>query len=134
MFSNRALWIWQVLLGVYFVFIGVQHFIVPEGLPEMMSWMYELSDTLHIVSGTAEILGGLGLILPGLTKIMPQLTVLAAAGLVLVMVGAAIWHLTTGTSTASVGSNVVLGALCGWIAYGRAVRVPFPGTFGATAA
>jgi uncharacterized membrane protein len=134
MFSNRTLWVLQVVLGVYFVFVGVSHFVVPDGLPEMMSWMYELSDTLHVLSGTAEVLGGLGLLLPGLTRIMPQLTVYAAAGLVLVMVGAAIWHLTTGTSTASIGSNVVLGALCAWVAYGRAVRTPFPGTFDARAA
>ncbi len=134
MFSNRTLWVLQVLLGAYFIMIGVQHFIVPEGLPDQMAWMYELSDTLHLLSGTAEILGGLGLILPGLTKIQPQLTTYAAAGLVLVMVGAAGWHITTGTSTSSVGFNVVLAALCAWVAYGRAVRTPLAGKAPAAAA
>lgn len=127
MFSNRTLWGLQVVLGVYFIFVGVQHFVLPDGLPEIMSWMYELSDTLHVLSGTAEILGGLGLLLPGLTRIQPRLTAYAAAGLVLVMLGAATWHITTGTSTASVGSNVVLAALCAWVAYGRAVRTPLEG-------
>jgi hypothetical protein len=46
---NIALWILQVLLGVYFFFIGVMHFIIPPGLPAPMSWMYALSPTLHLV-------------------------------------------------------------------------------------
>ena len=85
---NIALWILQVLLGVYFVFVGVNHFVLPPGLPEAMGWMYELSPGLHYFSGIAEILGGLGLILPGAFKIQTRLTPLAALGLVLVMIGA----------------------------------------------
>ena len=81
---NIVLWVLQVLLGIYFLFIGVTHFIVPPGLPAPMSWMYELPTGLHIFSGAAEILGGLGLILPGLTKRYTYLTPLAALGLILV--------------------------------------------------
>ena len=29
---NIVLWILQVLLGIYFLFVGVNHFIVPPGL------------------------------------------------------------------------------------------------------
>ncbi len=61
---NILLWILQIILGIYFTLIGVMHFIVPDGLPAPMAWMYDLSPTLHYISGTAEILGGLGLILP----------------------------------------------------------------------
>ncbi|TFH33885.1 MAG: DoxX family protein [Anaerolineales bacterium] len=93
---NKFFWILQVLLGVAFFFVGVMHFILPPGLPGPMSWMYELSPTLHMVSGIAEILGSLGLILPGLTRIQPRLTPLAAAGLMLVMIGALTWHLQRG--------------------------------------
>lgn len=98
------------VLGIYFLLVGISHFIVPEGLPGPMSWMYDLSDTLHAVSGTAEILGGLGLILPGLTGIRPELTWMAAAGLTLVMIGATIWHLTRG-EIASVVQTVILAGL-----------------------
>lgn len=115
---NIALWILQVLLGIYFVFVGVTHFNVPPGLPEAMSWMYELSSGLHYFSGTAEILGGLGLVLPGLFKIQTRLTPLAGAGLALVMLGAIVWHLQRG-EVSNIFINLILAGLAGFIAYGR---------------
>jgi uncharacterized membrane protein len=115
---NIALWILQVLLGVYFVFVGAIHFVIPPGLPEPMSWMYELSPALHYFSGIAEILGGLGLILPGAFKIQTRLTPLAAAGLVLVMIGAMVWHLQRG-ETSNIAMNLILAALLAFVAYGR---------------
>ena len=120
---NRALWIVQVLLGVYFVAIGVMHFIVPEGLPDQMSWMYDLSTGLHVASGVAEILGGLGLILPAVTGIRTQLVPLAASGLALVMVGAIIYHVGRG-ETQNIFFNVVLNVVLGFVAYGRTVLHP----------
>jgi uncharacterized membrane protein len=115
---NIALWVLQIFLGVYFLFVGVSHFIVPPGLPAMMAWMYELSPTLHTVSGTLEILGGLGLILPSVTKIQPRLTPLAGTGLVLVMLGALTWHLQRGEPQ-NMFFNVFLALLAGFVAYGR---------------
>jgi uncharacterized membrane protein YphA (DoxX/SURF4 family) len=115
---NVVLWILQIVLGVYFFVTGVVHFIVPPGLPEPMAWMYELPPVLHWLSGLAEILAGLGLVLPGLTRIQPRLTPLAAAGLVLVMLGAAIWHLSRGEYP-NIAMNLLLGALAGFVAYGR---------------
>lgn len=91
--QNLFLWVLQIGFGIFFLYTGVIHFIVPEGLPDVISWMYDLSDPVHIVAGTAEILGGLGLILPGLTRVATWLTPLAAAGLVMVMLGAVVWHL-----------------------------------------
>lgn len=123
--SNRTLWILQVVFGLYFIFVGVIHFIVPDGLPALMGWMYDLSDGLHIISGSAEILGGIGLILPGLTKIRPELTVAAAFGLVAVMVGAAVWHATRG-EPANIANNVVLAAIVGYIGYARWKLTPLP--------
>jgi uncharacterized membrane protein len=115
---NIVLWVLQVLLGIYFLFVGVNHFIIPPGLPAAMSWMYELSPALHWISGIAEILGGLGLILPGLVRRYTFLTPLAALGLVLVMIGAAIFHITRG-EVQNIGMNVVLALLMAFVAYGR---------------
>ena len=122
---NVVLWILQLVLGVYFVFVGVMHFVLPEGLPEVMGWMYELTDTQHTLSGIAEILGGLGLILPGLTRIMPGLTVWAALGLIGVMVGAMVWHFGRDELT-NIGTNVLLIVLLAVVAYGRWRARPLP--------
>jgi uncharacterized membrane protein len=84
---NTVLWILQWFFGIYFILVGIMHFVVPDGLPSAMEWMYGLSATTHLIVGIAEVLGGLGLILPSVTRIRPELTVYAAGGLVLVMTG-----------------------------------------------
>lgn len=115
---NIILWVLQIVFGLFFLFVGVQHFVLPPNLPAMMSWMYELSPALHMVSGVLEILGGLGLILPGLFRVQTRLTPLAALGLVFVMFGAAAWHITRG-ELQNVVQNLVVAALLGFVAYGR---------------
>ena len=115
---NIVLWVLQILLGLYFIMVGVLHFIVPGGLPAQMEWMYDLSPTLHWISGTAEILGGLGLILPGIFKIQTRLTWMAAWGLVLVLIGAMVYHISRG-ETGNIVTNIILLVLLAFVAYGR---------------
>jgi uncharacterized membrane protein len=122
---HRVTWVLQIFFGIYFIAIGVLHFIVPEGLPTAMEWMYDLPTWMNYVSGTAEILGGLGLILPGLTKIRTELTPLAAAGLALVMLLAAFWHLPR-AETQNVMSNLVIAAILAFVAYVRWRKHPLP--------
>lgn len=121
--KNRLLWILQIFFGIYFIFVGVVHFVLPDGLPGLMEWMYDLGDTTHLIVGIAEVLGGLGLILPSVTRIRPELTVYAALGLVLVMTGAIIWHATRSESS-SIAQNVIIAGLLGFVAYGRARLYP----------
>lgn len=123
MSSNRTLWIIQGIFGAFFLYVGVMHFVLPEGLPGQMSWMYDLTDRQHLLAGTAEILGGLGLILPGLTKIQPRLTTWAAAGLALVMIAATVWHIGR-DEVPNIVQTVVIAALMGWVAYARAKKTP----------
>lgn len=115
---HRAAWVLQVLLGIYFVVTGVTHFVVPEGLPTQMGWMYDLSTTVHWIAGIAEIAGGLGLLVPAATRIAPRLTPVAAVGLVLVMASAAGWHATRGESQ-NIVVNVVVAAMLIFVAYVR---------------
>lgn len=115
---HRTTWVLQVLLGIYFVVTGVIHLVVPEGLPDLISWMYDLSTALHWFAGLAEIAGGLGLVLPAATRIAPRLTPLAASGLVLVMLSAAVWHATRGEVRSIVG-NLVVAILLAVVAYVR---------------
>jgi uncharacterized membrane protein len=120
---NILLWVLQILLGIFFLGTGVNHFIVPPGLPAQMAWMYDLPLGLHLLSGAAEVLAGLGLILPGLTRIQTRLTPLAALGLVLVMVSAAAWHVTR-NEFPNIFMNLILAGLAGFVAYGRWKLVP----------
>ncbi len=115
---NIVLWVLQVFLGIYFLAIGIMHFVIPPGLPAQMSWMYDLPGWLHWVSGIAEILGGLGLILPSVTRIKPWLTPLAAVGLALVMVGAIVYHALRG-EWMNITLNIINAAVLLFVAYGR---------------
>jgi uncharacterized membrane protein YphA (DoxX/SURF4 family) len=115
---NLILWVFQIGLGIFFVSFGIVHFVVPEGLPAQVEWMYDLDDAFHYMAGSAEILGGLGLVLPGVTRIAPGLVPIAAAGLILVMAGALIWHFGR-EEFLNMGTNVVVAFALAYIAYGR---------------
>lgn len=120
---NIILWLLQWVFGLAFIAFGVLHFVVPEGLPALLDWMYDLDETLHYVTGVAEILGGLGLILPGLTGVLPILTPWAAIGLALVMVGAIIFHATRG-EVANIALNVFDAGIMVYIVHGRLRLAP----------
>ena len=122
---NIALWVLQILLALVFFRSGVIHFTMPPELPVQLQWMYDLSPTLHTISGVAEIAGALGLILPGIVKIQTRLTPLAAVGLILVMLGAIIFHIPRGEYF-SIVMNTVLLILSAGIAYGRWRLAPLP--------
>ena len=113
-----TLWILQVVLAVVFAIAGVTHFLPPEGLPESMRGMAEMPAGVPYFIGTVEILAVLGLILPGLTGIQTRLTPLAGAGLILVMVGAIVWHAQR-EEFPNIVLNVILAAIAGFVAYGR---------------
>src|SRR3954469_189177 len=88
---NRALWIIQGFLALFFVLAsGAPKLLLPyDSLPMPIP----LPAAFIVFIGAAEVLGGLGLILPGLAKIQTVLTPLAAAGLVLVTIGATVYQL-----------------------------------------
>jgi uncharacterized membrane protein len=114
----------QYLLGIFFLFSGVNHFLLPDGLPAMMAWMYDLSPALHWFSGSAEILASLTFLLAGRVDRLKSLVPYAAVGLVLAMVGAAVWHFDRG-ETSNIAQNTVLGLLSAFVAYGRLRIAPY---------
>ena len=69
-------------------------------------------------TGVIEVLGAIGVILPWLLRIRPGLTPLAAAGLVIVMIGATVYTLAAG-DVAPALISLVVGALAAFVAYGR---------------
>ena len=93
--ATRTLWVVQGLLAFVFLFAGGSKFAMST--EEMQAQMkVPLSGAfLHFI-GACEVLGAIGLILPGLLRIRPGLTPLAAAGLVIIMIGATIITLMGG--------------------------------------
>lgn len=57
-----------------------------------MRWVLEMPARLRIFAGVAEGLAGVGLVIPPLVHVLTWLTPLAAAGLVVLMLGAIVFH------------------------------------------
>jgi len=112
---NYTLWIAQVLLAALFLFAGVSKFTMP--MDQMTKQMPMPAWFLYFI-GVCEILGGLGLVLPSLLRIKPSLTPLAAAGLVIIMIGATVISVQIGGAKAAVPAFVAL-LLSAFVAYGR---------------
>jgi hypothetical protein len=74
--------------------------------------------------GLAEVLGALGLVLPGLLRIRTGLTSLAAAGLVIIMIGATVVVWSSGM-VAVVLMNMIVALLAVFVAYGRWRLAPY---------
>ena len=112
---NLALWIVQVLLACLFLFSGGMKLALPL---EKLAGPVSMPGFFLRFIGMCELLGGLGLVLPGLLRIRPGLTPLAAAGLVIIMIGA------TAITLSSMGIVMslipfVTGLLAAFVAYGR---------------
>jgi uncharacterized membrane protein YphA (DoxX/SURF4 family) len=118
--TSIALWTVQGLLAAMFVFAGSMKFAMPmEEMTKEIAWPAWF---IYFI-GAAEVLGGLGLVLPGLARIRPGLTPLAAAGLVIIMIGATVSTLAIGGGAAALFPAVV-GALAAFVAYGRTRLAP----------
>ena len=116
---NRALWIVQGVLAALFLFAGGMKLITPV---EVLSAMSPFPDAFIRVIGVCEVLGAVGLILPWALRILPGLTALAAAGLVLIMVGATVSTLAIGGGLLAL-PTLLFGLLAALVAYGRRPQV-----------
>ncbi|MBA3514523.1 MAG: DoxX family protein [Pyrinomonadaceae bacterium] len=114
------LWIIQALLALLFLFAGGTKLVLPiEVLTSMGSPnAIPLPGLIIRFIGVCEVLGALGLILPGLLRIRPGLTSLAAAGLVIIMIGATALTFA-GDGFAMALPPLVVGLLAAFVAYSR---------------
>jgi DoxX-like protein len=112
---NVALWIVQGLLAALFLFAGGAKLVLPL---DQMAGPVALPGWFLRFLGVAEVLGAFGLVLPGLLRIRPGLTPLAAAGLVIIMIGATVVTLVGGMVAVAL-MNVVVALLAAFVAYGR---------------
>lgn len=116
---NVVLWILQVLLGAFFVWHSSVLLRPSPALRERgMRWVFEMNPGLRVFAGVAEGLAGLALIFAPLVHPVAWLAPLAAAGLVVLMVGAIVFHYPR-REFPNIGLNAVLGVLTAFIAWGR---------------
>jgi len=113
--KNYALWVVQWLLALLFLWAGGMKLVLPL---EMLKGPVALPGLFVRFIGVAETLGAAGLILPWLLRIRPILTPLAAAGLVIIMIGATVITLMAGGGMFAL-FPATIGALLVFVAYGR---------------
>jgi hypothetical protein len=112
--TQRLLWTAQVLLAGLFLFAGGAKLAMPI---DVLSQGPLPGSFLRFIA-IAEVLGAIGLVLPALLRIKPALTPLAAAGLVIIMVGAVVLSAADLGAAASI-VPFLAGAIAAFVAYGR---------------
>jgi putative oxidoreductase len=119
-----GLWAAQALLAVVFTAAALAKLAQPyETLAASQAWVRLFSPETVMVIGIVELSAAIGVVLPAATRILPGLTPLAAAGLVLLMLGAGATHISIGELPIA---NVILGGLAAFVAWGRYRKAPIP--------
>ena len=113
--SNAALWVIQGLLAALFLFAGGFKLALPLAALAKVS---PLPAAFLKFIGVCEVTGAVGLILPGLLRIRTGLTPLAAAGLVIIMIGATLVTVAT-QGAAPAALPFCVGILAATVALGR---------------
>jgi uncharacterized membrane protein YphA (DoxX/SURF4 family) len=113
---NIVLWVLQCLLAVAYLAHGWLLLSPPASLIDQIN--AAMSPALRIFIGLAEVCAAAGLVLPGITRIGTWLTPLAAAGLIPIMIGATVHHVSRGETSSAVTTAVLL-VLVTFVAYMR---------------
>ena len=120
---NILLWVLQVLLALAFFAHGLLFLFPPAAMVEQMN--ASLPRWFQLFLGVAEVLAAVGLTLPGLARVQPWLVSCAAVGIMIVMIGATIYHVARGEMSSAVITAVLL-ALATFVAYMRWRVAPIP--------
>ena len=113
---NITLWVLQVVLAAAFLAHGWLFLFPP---PDMVALMNaSIAPAFRLFLGVAEVLAAVGLTLPGITRILPWLVSCAAAGLMVVMVGATVLHAAR-VELSSAMTTAMLLVMATFVAYMR---------------
>lgn len=126
---NVALWIVAGFLAFAFGVGGAMKVVVPKdklATNQFAGWVDDWSVSWVKALGVVEMLAAAGLVLAPLLDILPVLAPLAAAGLVLLMIGALAVHVPRHEGR-NVSANLVYLSLAAFVAWGRFGPYPFSG-------
>ena len=113
---NLVLWVVQVVLALAFLAHGLMFLFPPANLVEVMN--ATISPAFRLFLGVAEVLAAVGLTVPGITRRSPWLISWAAAGLIIVMIGATVLHVRRGEVSSAITTTILL-AMATFVAYMR---------------
>jgi hypothetical protein len=113
---NITLWVLQVLLALAFFAHGCLFLFPPASIVDQMN--ASLPRWFQLFLGVAEILAAVGLTLPGIARVQTWLVSCAAAGIMIVMICATVYHVARG-EVGSAATTVVLLAMATFVAYMR---------------
>lgn len=113
---NILLWVLQVLLALAFLAHGWMFLFPPASVVEQMN--ASLPRWFQLFLGVAEVLAAIGLTLPGITRIKPWLVPCAAAGVMIVLISATIYHVMR-NEMSSAAITLAMFAIANFVAYMR---------------
>ncbi len=113
---NALLWVLQVLLAAAFFAHGVFLLHPPASMLSLLN--SEMPYAFRIFLGVAEVAAAFGLTLPGITRILPWLVPCAAAGIMIVMISATIFHMSRGELSSAMTTLILL-TMATFVAYMR---------------
>jgi hypothetical protein len=120
---NILLWVLQVLLALVFFAHGGLLLFPPAAIVDQMN--ASLARWFQVFLGVAEVLAAVGLTLPGVARIGLWLVSCAAAGVMVVMICATVFHVMRGEVSSAI-TTIVLLAVATFIAYMRWRVAPIP--------
>jgi putative oxidoreductase len=112
---NVLLWILQFLLAAVFLAHGLLFLAPPASMVELLR---PIPVAFRLFLGVAEVLAAVGLTVPGLTRIQPMLVSWAAAGVMIIMIGATVFHLNRGEFSSAI-TTIILLTMATFVAYMR---------------
>jgi len=113
---NIVLWVVQLVLALAFLAHGLMFLFPPANLVEVMN--ATIPPAFRLFLGVAEVAAAVGLTLPGITRRSPWLISWAAAGLMIVMIGATVLHVMRGEVSSAITTTILL-AMATFVAYMR---------------
>jgi uncharacterized membrane protein YphA (DoxX/SURF4 family) len=112
---NVLLWILQILLAAVFLAHGLFFLAPPASMLELLK---PIPVAFRLFLGVAEVLAAVGLTVPGITRIQPMLVSWAAASVMIIMIGATVFHVSRG-EVSSATTTIILLIMATYVAYMR---------------